>query len=103
MSSNHSKMENEVKTAELMIDIFCHGQHSRRDGLCPECRGLLDYVRLRLERCPLREDKPKCSKCSVHCYKPDMREKIRAVMKYAGPRMLCRHPILSGRHYLSGE
>ena len=96
-------MEKEVKTAELMINIFCHGQHVKRKGLCAECLELLDYVTRRLEKCPLLRNKPKCSKCTVHCYKPDMREKIKAVMKYAGPRMLFRHPILSGRHYLTGD
>jgi predicted amidophosphoribosyltransferase len=101
MSDDNSRMEREVKTVELMIDIFCHGQHGKREGLCPECRGLLDYVTRRLERCPFRGNKPRCSKCPVHCYKPDMRVKIRAVMKYAGPQMLYRHPILAGKHYLS--
>lgn len=96
-------MEQEVKTVELMINLYCHGQHSSKDNLCSECRELLDYVEQRLEKCSFKENNPKCSKCPVHCYKPDMREKIRAVMKYAGHRMLCRHPILSGRHYLKGK
>ncbi|OPX40954.1 MAG: hypothetical protein B1H13_04710 [Desulfobacteraceae bacterium 4484_190.3] len=101
MSDYHSKMEVESRTAEAMIEIFCHGQHGSKEGLCSECRELLDYVVKRLEKCPFQEDKPKCAKCPVHCYKPDMREKIRAVMKYAGPRMLYRHPVLSGAHYLT--
>ena len=46
-------------------------------------------------------NKPKCSKCPVHCYKPDMREKIKAVMRYAGPRMIYRYPILTGKHFLN--
>ncbi|TFG90229.1 MAG: nitrous oxide-stimulated promoter family protein [Syntrophobacterales bacterium] len=96
-------MEKERHTAEAMIRVFCSGRHGTPEGLCPECRELLDYVAGRLERCPLQENKPRCSKCPVHCYKPDMREKIRAVMRYAGPRMLYRHPILAGRHYLRGE
>jgi hypothetical protein len=50
MSDDNSRMEREVKTAELMIDIFCHGQHGKRECLCPECRGLLEYVTRRLER-----------------------------------------------------
>ncbi|MBW2561710.1 MAG: nitrous oxide-stimulated promoter family protein [Deltaproteobacteria bacterium] len=103
MSDEHSKLEQEIRTAEVMIEIFCHGHHGTKEGLCPECRELLAYVTGRLERCPLQENKPKCSKCPVHCYKPAMREKIRAVMKYAGPRMLYRHPILAGRHYLKGK
>lgn len=94
-------MEREFKTVAFMINIFCHGQHGRKEGLCPECTELLDYVAVRLEKCPFRENKPKCSKCPVHCYKKDMREKIKAVMKYSGPRMLYRHPVLTGRHFLS--
>ena len=96
-------MEQERRTVEAMIEIFCHGHHDTPEGLCPECTELLAYVTQRLDKCPLRNNKPKCSKCPVHCYKPDMREKIRAVMSYAGPRMLCRHPILAGRHYLMGK
>jgi predicted amidophosphoribosyltransferase len=103
MSDDYSRMEKEVRTVERMIDIFCQGQHGKPDGLCRECRTLFDYVIQRLQRCPLRENKPRCSQCPVHCYKPDMREKIRAVMKYAGPRMLFRHPLLSVGHYLAGK
>jgi len=32
-----------------------------------------------------------------------MRARIKEVMRYAGPRMLYRHPILAGAHYFSGE
>ncbi len=96
-------MEREAKTAGLMIDIFCRERHGGRNGLCPECRRLFDYVVARLAKCPLQDHKPRCAQCSVHCYKPEMREKIRAVMKYAGPRMFFRHPVLTGRHYLTGK
>jgi hypothetical protein len=94
-------MKQEIKAVGLMIKLFCHGQHGRRKGQCPECHELLDYITKRLEKCPLQENKPKCSKCPVHCYKPDMRKKIKAVMKYSGPRTLYRYPILTGRHYLT--
>ena len=94
-------MERELKTVELMIDLYCRDQHGSEDNLCNECRELLDYVKERLEKCPLKDNKPKCSKCTVHCYKPDMREKIKAVMRYAGPRMIYRHPILAGKHYFT--
>jgi predicted amidophosphoribosyltransferase len=93
-------MERELKTAAVMIDIFCRGHHGVEEGLCPGCLELLAYIEQRLERCRFKGHKPRCSKCSVHCYQPEMREKIRAVMKYAGPRMLLRHPILTGSHYL---
>jgi hypothetical protein len=31
-----------------------------------------------------------------------MREKIKEVMRYAGPRLIYRHPILAIRHLLDG-
>lgn len=94
-------METEIKTVDLMIDLCCRGHHGSKDNLCDDCRALLDYVKKRLEKCPFKEKKPKCSQCTVHCYKPDRREKIKEVMRYSGPRMLYRHPILTGKHYLS--
>jgi len=53
-----------------------------------------------MENCPFKEGKPVCSACSIHCYKPAMREGIRQVMRYAGPRMLLRHPLLTLAHFL---
>ena len=44
------------------------------------------------------EQKTFCANCKVHCYKPEMRQQMRAVMRYAGPRMLLTHPILVLRH-----
>ncbi len=42
-----------------------------------------------------------CSKCPIHCYKPKMREHIREVMRYSGPRMIFYHPIIAIKHMLS--
>ena len=64
---------------------------------------LRDYAAERLERCRFGPDKPVCAKCPVHCYQRLRREQIRAVMRYAGPRMLWRHPILSLHHWLQGR
>ena len=94
-------MEREFKTVGLMIDLYCRGHHGSKDNLCSDCKELLNYVRQRLEKCPFKDNKPKCSKCTVHCYKPAERKKIKAVMRYAGPRMLYRHPVLAGKHYLT--
>lgn len=85
-----------------MIGIYCHGNHGTGSKeLCAQCAELLEYAKKRLESCKFGEAKPACSKCTVHCYKPEMREKIQQVMRYAGPRMLKRHPILAARHIIS--
>ena len=88
------------RTLEAMIRIYCRGNHGRRPDLCDECRRLGEYALTRLDRCPYGRNKPACSWCPTHCYQPDMRERIREVMRYSGPRMLTRHPILALLHML---
>ena len=92
------KREREKKMVSQMIQLYCKKQHHSKDGLCPECAALDAYARMRSEKCPFMETKTFCSACKVHCYKPEMREKIRAVMRWAGPRMLPVHPVLSIRN-----
>ncbi len=101
-TDNHPRIIRENKTVQAMIHIYCRGQHGAGDELCPECSELLDYTRERLARCPFQEGKTTCANCAIHCYKHDMRERIRVVMRYAGPRMLYRHPILALLHLLDG-
>ena len=93
-----AKREREKRTVSLMIRTYCRGRHGTRQGLCPECQALQEYALLRADLCPFIETKTFCSNCRVHCYKPAMREKIRAVMRYSGPRMLFSHPGLGVRH-----
>ena len=82
-----------------MIMIYCIKMHGvDKNELCPDCINLLNYAEHRIDKCIYGDKKPVCSKCKVHCYKPEMREKIRAVMRWAGPRMLPVHPVLSIRH-----
>lgn len=85
-----------------MIRIFCRGKHGRRRDLCEECSELLGYADWRLDRCPFGEHKPTCNHCAIHCYRADMKDRVKHVMRYSGPRMLLRHPWLSLRHMLDG-
>ena len=103
MTRNHPRMERERKTVEAMIDIYCHGEHGTGNGLCPNCKVLRDYARQRLQSCPYQEGKTTCAKCPVHCYKPTMREQIRGVMRYAGPRMPYYHPLMTLQHIVDGR
>jgi hypothetical protein len=97
-----ARLGREWKTMSAMVWIYCRGHHHPVGGLCPECRQFLDYAGVRLERCRFGAEKPTCANCPVHCYQPDRREQARVVMRYAGPRMLWEHPILSLRHWLDG-
>jgi len=87
----------ERATLRAMIRIFCKGQHGE-DPLCKECSQLWDYAEERLTKCPFGVEKPTCQNCTVHCYKPEMRQQIREAMRYAGPRMIWHHPIMAIRH-----
>lgn len=92
--------EGEKKVVSRMIAIYCRSKHnSQNKKLCEECESLNSYALVRLERCPFGEGKPSCGSCPIHCYKKDMREKIRVVMRFAGPRMLFLHPIDTVKHY----
>ena len=91
----------EFKTIATMLRMYCSAHHnSGKACLCPDCAALHDYAWRRLERCVFGEDKPTCVNCAVHCYSAAMRERVRQVMRWAGPRMLLRHPVLAIRHLL---
>ena len=98
LTNTHPRMVREARTIEAMIQIYCHRKHAVPRGLCGECQELLSYAVIRLNKCPFQEEKSTCANCRVHCYKPDMRERIRDVMRYAGPFMLFRHPYLAFMH-----
>lgn len=99
----HPRMRREQKTIEAMIGIYCRHHHGETGGvLCNDCRQLLEYALLRLKHCPFQERKTSCGNCPRHCYKPDMREKVRLVMRFSGPRMIWRHPLLALGHMLDG-
>jgi hypothetical protein len=96
------RLAREWKTMSAMVQIYCRDHHHPADGLCAECRQFLDYAGVRLERCRFGQEKPTCANCPVHCYQRDRREQARVVMRYAGPRMVWKHPVMSLRHWLDG-
>lgn len=96
------RLAREKRTVTAMIRMYCGDLHGGGKRLCEDCEALRAYAMKRLDACKFGADKPKCSACPVHCYKPAMREKIRAVMKHAGPRMMTRHPVLAVGHVVDG-
>lgn len=98
-----SKREREKLIVSQMIALYCRKQHKEKGELCADCTELQEYARLRSDKCPFMETKTFCSNCKVHCYKPEMREKIRRVMGFAGPRMIFYHPILAIRHVIESK
>ena len=105
------KREREKEMVSDMILLYCQKQHKtlrkasglKKTDLCPECAELKSYARMRSDKCPFMETKTFCSNCKVHCYKPDMRERIRIVMRFSGPRMLFVHPVAAIRHVIESR
>ena len=98
MTPAERRVAREWKTIQAMVGIYCRNLHGGRRALCAPCEELRAYAQRRLEKCPFAEEKPTCVKCPVHCYEAEMRERVRQVMRYSGPRMLLRHPVLALRH-----
>ena len=92
----------EAKTVTLMIGLYCRSHHPAHEGLCDDCAALWRYAMHRLSKCVFEDRKPTCAKCPVHCYAKAPRTRIRAVMRYAGWRMLFSHPCLATAHLWDG-
>lgn len=104
MTDVGKKREREKQTVSEMIALYCRKNHKTKKGaLCDECRRLTEYAVMRSDRCPFMENKTFCSNCKVHCYAPEMREKIRKVMRYSGPRMIFHHPVMVIRHVIESK
>ena len=97
------KRQREKEVVSLMIDLYCHGNHHTKGEVCSACQALKNYACDRSDHCPFMASKTFCSNCRVHCYSPQMREEIKKVMRYAGPRMIYHHPIMAIRHLLESK
>lgn len=100
---SHTRLTTEFKTLTAMIHIYCKEHHDAKTSPCLNCEELLNYASKRLIGCPFQEKKPTCGKCPVHCYKKSMQDKVKRVMKYAGPKMIYRHPIMALTHLIDSS
>ena len=100
MDKIEKKRQNDKDIVALMIRWYCKKKHGGKERLCDSCMELYDYAMYRIDHCPFMETKTFCSNCKSHCYKPQMREKIKDVMRFSGPRLLLSHPFLAVRHVI---
>lgn len=98
------RLGREFTTLRHMVDLYCRDHHAPAGpGPCLQCAGFLAYAARRLDKCPYGVDKPTCANCPIHCYKIAPREFACEVMRYAGPRMMTRHPWLAVMHLVDGR
>lgn len=97
------KRQKEQAVVTKMIELYCRKNHkgSKENILCDDCLKLSEYAVARSASCPFMENKTFCSNCQVHCYKPEMREDIRKVMRFSGPRMMLYHPCMAIWHVIT--
>jgi hypothetical protein len=93
------RIKREAKTVTAMIQIYCRDKHGSEKDLCEDCLELNNYAMMRLSKCPFQEGKTTCGNCRVHCYKPDMRDRIKKVMRHSGPKMAYKHPVMALYHF----
>ncbi len=91
------KIKLEKITIKAMVQLYCRHKHGGQE-LCGSCSKFLVYAHNRLDHCPYQNKKPTCASCPIHCYQKEQREKAREIMRFAGPRMIYRHPILALKH-----
>jgi len=99
VKKEHRRLRRERRTVRIMVGLYCSHHHGTQ-ALCPDCEELAAYADRRLDLCPYDSEKPSCTNCPIHCYRPEPRERMREVMRFAGPRMLARHPYLAIRHLM---
>lgn len=94
------RIEQEKRVVSRMVTLYC--KHKLHCATVPEeYLVLIEYAHQRLDRCKFGDKKSACNKCPVHCYKPEMRAKIREIMRWAGPRMIFYDPVAAIRHLLN--
>ena len=102
VSKTEKKRRKEQRVVEE-IKLYCsknHPSYKESNTMCHECRTLSDYAKQRSKHCPFMEQKTFCANCKVHCYKPEMREQIRKVMRFSGPRIILYHPVMAVWHLI---
>lgn len=92
-----NKIEQDKETIDFMVRLYCK-HHLKTREVPQEYLDLIDYACKRLERCRFGERKPACKDCPIHCYKPELREKTKEIMRWVGPRMIFYAPKATFRH-----
>ena len=98
-----SRINREKNTIRAMVQIYCRHHHKSKKILCDECSKLEAYAFTKLSKCNFGSEKPVCNKCTIHCYHKDYREKIKQVMRFSGPKMLIKNPILAIWHFIDAR
>lgn len=93
------RIKREKKTVYVMIRMYCQHFHREKE-MCNNCLDLYKYTEARIDKCPFGQTKPVCNVCTVHCFKKDIREEVKKIMRFSGPKMILYHPYLAVKHLI---
>ncbi len=99
----NKRISREKKTLLAMMRIYCRDKHEAGKKLCSGCNELLEYAYKRIDGRKLGDKKTTCARCAIHCFKPEYRVRIRKVMRYSGPRLIYKHPVLTAYHLIDSH
>ena len=91
------RIEREKSVVDKMVRLYCRRKLGMKTPTA-EYIELIEYAHRRLDGCKFGEQKPACKRCPIHCYKPAMRDTMREIMRWSGPRMIIYDPIAALRH-----
>lgn len=100
MNKSERRKRYDGNVLNAMLRIYCRANHGNKEGLCADCSSIEKYAARRIQKCPMADYKTTCRKCAVHCYAPVQRDYIARVMRFSGPRMILRHPVMALHHLL---
>ncbi len=102
------KIDYEKKMVFYMIKLYCMHNHKEyhkiynktfgSKSICKECEDVYNYACERTSKCRFISTKTFCSACTSHCYKKDMKEKIKKIMFFSGKRMIFHNPAVALKH-----
>lgn len=114
-ATTRRRRQSEKVTYLAMAELYCLKKHPDRPKirvtadevgadpkfrgwlLCETCRKRALGVVKRTDRCPHMAYKTFCHECPRPCHPPS--EEDRDMMKFSGPRLMGRHPVLAFRFF----
>ena len=102
MSADTEQYIAERKSAtESIVSFYCRKHHGT-DGLCEDCKELLDYALGRIDDCSNNPSRTRCKGCPTYCYCSEMGDRMSKVLDDCRLTIML-HPGRYRRIYLRGH
>lgn len=97
-TSDEARIKRDLRTLQAIGSIYCAAHHvdapKNPHGMCAECAATIAFTHDRASNCP-NGHTGNCADCAIKCNRGEQQQRIKAIMKYAAPRMLFKHPLMT--------